>query len=184
MAHSWSGVRKQLEKDYLCDALKGRVRYHITRFHAAPDRYGRAAIYVDGKARLWASSFAYTVKGYDGLARRLKQAAGTPRRVWQNGGMLHDGANATIEKRVKGIAMARGHFEVSDLTEAIGVYLGQDIGASLASANPLVCMLAVLDRRVGKRTLQKLKGELEHQPPWLLWFYQLRLGAEGIGSGV
>jgi len=27
MGDSWSGVRKRLEQDLLCDALKGRLKY-------------------------------------------------------------------------------------------------------------------------------------------------------------
>jgi len=41
-------------------------------------------------------------------------------------------------------------------------------------------MFAVLDRRVGKRTLTKVKETIEEQPLWLKQFYQLRLAAEGI----
>ena len=56
--------------------------------------------------------------------------------------------------------------------------LAQDIQTSLASDNPIVRMFAVLDRRVGKRTLEKLKDEIDRQPEWLQYFYRLRLGAE------
>ena len=41
-------------------------------------------------------------------------------------------------------------------------------------------MLAVLDRRIGKRTLQKLHATLEEQPEWLRQFYVLRLKVENI----
>jgi len=44
----------------------------------------------------------------------------------------------------------------------------------------MVRLLAVLDRRVGKRTLEKLKDEVDKQPEWLKKFYLLRLEAEGI----
>ena len=29
MSKSWSGIRKQLEQDFLCDELKGRIGYFI-----------------------------------------------------------------------------------------------------------------------------------------------------------
>jgi len=41
-------------------------------------------------------------------------------------------------------------------------------------------MFAVLDRRIGKRTLEKLSGDVEAQPEWLRIFYNLRMQAEGI----
>jgi hypothetical protein len=39
-------------------------------------------------------------------------------------------------------------------------------------------MFAVLDRRLGKRTLEKIKLTLDTQPDWLKKFYVLRLNAE------
>lgn len=42
----------------------------------------------------------------------------------------------------------------------------------------MIRLLAVLDRRVGKRTLEKLKDERMKQPEWLRFFYDLRLKAE------
>jgi len=54
MAHykSWAGLRKQLEA-LLCDPLKGRVTYFLTRYHTVHNAYGRAAIRLDGKELLF-----------------------------------------------------------------------------------------------------------------------------------
>jgi len=38
----------------------------------------------------------------------------------------------------------------------------------------------ILDRRTGKRTLEKLKPTVDEQPEWLRYFYQLRLESEGL----
>ena len=35
---TWSGIRKKLEEDYLCPALRGRVRYFATTYRASHDR--------------------------------------------------------------------------------------------------------------------------------------------------
>lgn len=51
---------------------------------------------------------------------------------------------------------------------------------SWETVNPLVRMFAVLDRRVGKRTLEKLALCVDEQPAWLREFYLLRLEAEKI----
>lgn len=37
-----------------------------------------------------------------------------------------------------------------------------------------------MDRRIGKRTLQKLAKEVDIQPKWLQFFYKLRLNSENI----
>jgi len=54
------------------------------------------------------------------------------------------------------------------------------INKAVENINPLVRMFAVLDRRVGKRTLVKLKLSVDRQPEWLRYFYLLRLSAENI----
>lgn len=45
---SWSGLGKQLT-DNLCDALKNRITFFLTRYHSVHDSYDRAAIRLDGK---------------------------------------------------------------------------------------------------------------------------------------
>ena len=39
-------------------------------------------------------------------------------------------------------------------------------------------MLAILDRRVGKRSLSALRDTVSQQPEWLQNFYRLRMDAE------
>jgi len=63
MGDSWSGVRKRLEQDLLCDALKGRLKYFITKYNNAHDESGRVAIIVDGREIIQGDIFRY-YKGY------------------------------------------------------------------------------------------------------------------------
>nr|WP_244282095.1 hypothetical protein [Maledivibacter halophilus] len=41
-------------------------------------------------------------------------------------------------------------------------------------------LFSILDRRIGKRTLYKLKSEVNDQQEWLKQFYELRLDVENI----
>lgn len=43
---SWGYLNKQLA-DLLCDELKERVSYFLTRYHKVHNSYGRAAICLD-----------------------------------------------------------------------------------------------------------------------------------------
>ena len=45
---SWSGLNKWL-CECLCEELKDRITYFLTRYHKVHDSYGRAAILLDGK---------------------------------------------------------------------------------------------------------------------------------------
>jgi sigma-B regulation protein RsbU (phosphoserine phosphatase) len=50
---------------------------------------------------------------------------------------------------------------------------------ALVSDDPVVRLFAVLDRRIGKGTLESLARELYSQPEWLRPFFLLRMRAEG-----
>ena len=45
---SWSGLNKQLN-ECLCDSLRNRVSYFLTRYHKVHNSYGRASIKLDGR---------------------------------------------------------------------------------------------------------------------------------------
>ena len=82
---SWSGLNKQLS-DNLCDTLKSRIAFFLTRYHTVHDSYGRAAIRLDGKelvAFSWVEMYqqeadrserwkADRLKSYDEIVEVLK----------------------------------------------------------------------------------------------------------------
>lgn len=180
MTNSWSGLRKELEQDFLCNALKGRVQYFITHYRDAHDDYGRICIRVDGKEQLMGNPYAYGVKGYCALEMQLKREQEIPMREWSPKETLYAEENQAVEDKVKALTIENGDFAIYDITDAIRTYKTATIADSLSSENPLVRMFAVLDRRVGKRTLLKLATQIEEQPQWLQFFYMLRLDAETI----
>ncbi len=79
------------------------------------------------------------------------------------------------EKRRKGL------FEIKDVAEAMHLYLNvYSIEECLNWENPLTYLFAVMDRRVGKRTLIRIYQEKENKPKWIWRFLELRAEAEGI----
>lgn len=48
---SWSALNCQLSS-FLCDGLRGRVSYFLTRYHKVHNSYGRAAVRLDGWERI------------------------------------------------------------------------------------------------------------------------------------
>jgi hypothetical protein len=78
------------------------------------------------------------------------------------------------------LALNEGTFDQHYLYRAFQEFDNQSIEKSLSSENPLVRMFAILDRRVGKRTLVKLKDKVEKELEWLKPFYLLRFKAENI----
>ncbi|MBU5427656.1 hypothetical protein KQI41_14800 [Tissierella pigra] len=180
MGNSWSGLRRELENDYLCESLQGRVQYFVTHYHKAPDNYGRIAVRVDGKEVLMGNPYDYYVKGYVYKQHILKKEMGVQPRKWVGNETLNDKENKQVEDMVNEMAVNDGVFDIDDITSSIREYKNLDIKESINSANPLVRMLAVMDRRIGKRTLTKLKSEVDKQPEWLQFFYNLRLESENL----
>ena len=68
----------------------------------------------------------------------------------------------------------------ADFINSITIFLKTDIATSLHSDNYLLRIFAYMDRRVGKRTLVKIRDEVELLPDWVTQFYWIRCEADGI----
>lgn len=178
MSQSWSRIRKKLEQEFLCETLRGRVQYFFTIYHGAPDEAGRFAVRVDGK-EIWKAN-PFNEGAYDRIAKEIKQAGNIPRRKWDGNRILHDEENRAAEDAAVRAANDIGIASTWDVLGAVEMYMNMDIGEALCSENAMIRMLAILDRRVGKRTLSKMRRQYESGPQWLRQFYLLRLQAEGL----
>lgn len=78
------------------------------------------------------------------------------------------------------IVFENGGFDQYMFYQAFYKYDNQSIEKSLGSDNAIIKMLAIMDKRVGKRTLEKLSQHIVDQPEWLQFFYRLRIQAENI----
>ena len=160
----WGEVRKLLEQDLLCESLKGRVRYFSTRYRKAHDQGGRVCILVDGEEVL---SMPFETE-YEVHFEVEKRRAG------------NDKSKFELGKEVADEFHGRGTYDPFEFGLALDEFLSNQIRESLHSSNWLVRMLAVLDRRIGKRSLITIKGELYSLPEWLRYFYRLRLESEKL----
>lgn len=61
-------------------------------------------------------------------------------------------------------------------------YFNSPIELSLKSNDMLIKILCMLDRRVGKRTLRKMKESILEENTFVQDFYKLRCEAENIHS--
>lgn len=163
---SWSGMRKYLEEEMLADALKGRIRYGCTSY-AGMERECIFDIRIDGKQ---VKRFSWeTVNTYfnDNGLKTNKDPFGE-REQWEEYWTL-------LEKYS---VYDRDEYTDGEFCKALESYRSMDIQESIFSENPIIRMFAVLDRRIGKRTLNKLKNEIQNQPLWLQTFYELRISSE------
>lgn len=148
---SWKGMKKRLERDYLCEKLQGRVQYHCEVYPKWSDGSACFHVMLDG----------VTIKKFGFFASSARLG-------WPHG---HIGS----------IPMsARDEYSDEEFAESLAAYRNQPIADSLNSPNPIQRMFAIVDRRVGKRTLQRMAMNVNDQPEWLRTLYLARMAAENI----
>lgn len=157
---SWAELNKQLA-DLLCDDLKECLSYFLTRYHKVHNSYGRAAIRLD-KRELICFSWIEMYHQENDLNE-----------VWEETG-LWDYNDLNLKKKWD----VNATWYDMDFLSATTLFLQMPIMEALYSDNYIVKIFAILDRRIGKRTLRKIKedGAYQSYPSWIKQFYDLRLG--------
>lgn len=159
--HTWSKMRYKLENEYLADSLRGHIRYFATSYSKCPDHYGRAAILLDGQ-EIIKGSYLKRWSTDDLLPNELRT---------RHHGLMMDN-----------VAVKYGDFCQQCFYKAFNEFDNQGIEKSLESENMLIRIFAVLDRRVGKRKLEKMKLTIEDEPEMFQRFYSIRLKFEESGK--
>ena len=163
---SWSSTRKRLENEFLAPSLYGRISYFITRYHHAHDHAGRVAIRFDGEEVMKADYFN-KYNGMYGRFHRLNE--------------LYSGEDpAILWKRAILEAENAGEFDEKRFYTACNEFFSQSIEESLASERMIVRILAVFDRRTGKRRLREMLAEVNTKEPIFRAMLFIRAKAEGI----
>lgn len=163
---SWSALKKQMN-DLLCEPLKDRITYFYTRYHKERGSFGRATINLD-KAEIVA--FSWDI-GIDVQWEDEYAACNQNPDVDQ--AVIH---NTLMNEKW----MPQGTLCHRDFLDAVTTYLKVDVATALHSDNYILRIFAYMDRRVGKRTLVKIRDEVEALPEWVGQFYRIRCEAEGI----
>lgn len=161
---SWSGLKKQLS-ECLCDSLKDRVSYFLTRYHEVHDSYGRASIKLDGKELVVFSWID------------MRKQEGDTYERWKGTGMYDSDVLDLKDKWER-----EGTLSEWDFLQAATDFLQMTIADALISDNCLIRIFAILDRRVGRRTIKQIQeSELyKTYPEWVQQFYKLRFECEGF----
>ncbi len=158
---SWSNLKKQMN-DLLCDSLKDKITYFYTSYHEVHNAYGRATINY-GKREIAEFSWVEMYEQDQEITQLYKE-----------------GKNVSYGELKKEKWMSEAKLCEADFINSVTIYLKTDITSALNSENYLLRIFALIDRRVGKRTLLKIQGEVEKLPEWVKQFYRIRCEAEGI----
>lgn len=165
---SWSGMRKYLEHEMLAECLQGRIRYGCTTYKGMDD-CKVFEIYIDGRqVKRFSLETVNTYFINNGFKENTNPVGKTE--YWSEFWQLLDNTPLVL----------RTEYIDDEFCDALDKYRNQDVQISIRSDNPLVRMFAVLDRRIGRRTLSSIKASVKEQPHWLQQFYRLRLDLESI----
>lgn len=144
----WSKLKSRV-KNRICPELRDRVDFHLTSYRHSHDSADRVWITIDGETifscKYYLEARAEAEAFYAGLTRNQIKAA------------LRD-----VEIH-----------SPQDFGKAMRRYLDLSIGEALKSSDPLIRAFAIIDGRLGKRTLAKLEiSRSDHS--LVLAFYSLR----------
>jgi hypothetical protein len=145
----WSKLRFEL-KERLADNLKSRMDYHLTTYKNSRGYMGRAWITWDGKEILNFSN-QDTWKKYQSYSNELAETHY----------ISHEAIKET--ERTEEDIMEKGEFSKYDFSENAFIFLNLNVQEAIKSKNTILRALAVVDKRIGKRTLDELQKS-EHHP--------------------
>lgn len=158
---SWSNLKSQMN-DLLCDSLKNKISYFYTSYHEVHNAYGRATINFEKKEM---AAFSW-VEMYE--------------QEYEMSQLYQEGKKSSCAEMEKKKWMPEGKLCEIDFINSITIYLKTDVTSSLSSDNYLLRVFAYMDRRVGKRTLVRIKDDVENLPEWVKRFYRIRCEADGV----
>ena len=185
---SWSKLKKNLES-YLCPALDGRVEYSASSYRYLSDKSGTCYIKVERKNVLNMSDKTTLIKWYL-TEQEIKNDANIQIpisneemeavRKESNGRVPEDRLQVIARSRklsayAKELLSAQSSLTKSNFIVVANQFLSSSIEESLESNDILLNVLALMDRRVGKKRILNMSEKMKLKHPIVQYFYQLRL---------
>jgi len=160
----WSKLRSNV-KSLICEELRSRVDFHVTRYHGRRSTRARTGeVTVDGRPVLGLSYDRFCRESDGWFASIL---GGQKWGIWAG--------PSSAETQWSEHQSDQIH-PPQQLGDAMRAYLNMPIEEAIASLNPFIRSLAIIDRRVGRGTIEGLEvGEGDHF--LVREFYRLRVQA-------
>lgn len=184
---SWSKLKQQLES-FLSPALHGRVEYRATSYRYLPDKSGTCYLAVDKKNVLNMSDTTGSIRWYqteqdikndpDILIPVDNEEIEAVRK--ETKGTVPEDRLQVIARSRKSSALAKellsaqSSLSKSNFTVVATTFLSIPIEESLESHDILLNILALVDRRVGKKRILNMAEKIKVKHPVVQYFYELR----------
>ncbi len=185
---AWSKM-KQLLESFLCPALYGRVEYRATSYRYLPDKAGLCYIAVDKKNIFNMSDITTSIRWYQ-TEQEIKNDPDIhiPINNEEIEGVRKDtkgivpedrleviARNRKISEYAKELISAQSALSKSNFNVVAHKFLSISIEESIESNDILLNVLALVDRRVGKKRLLNMAEKMKLKHPIVQYFYELRL---------
>lgn len=184
---SWSKLKQQLES-FLCPALVGRFEYRATSYRYLPDKAGQCYIAVDKKNVLNMSDTTASISWYQteleikndpDLQIPITNEEIEALRIDTKGLVPEDRLKVIARSRkISGLAKellsAQSSLSKSNFTVVATKFLSTSIEESIESNDILLNILALVDRRVGKKRIINMTEMMKLKHPSVQYFYELR----------
>ncbi|WP_339320392.1 hypothetical protein [Paenibacillus sp. FSL R10-2734] len=184
---SWSKLKQQLES-FLCPALYGRVEYRATSYRYLLDKSGICYIAVDKKNVLNMSDINNSIRWYQ-TEQEIKNDSDLqiPISNEEIEAVRKDTKGTVPEDRLIIIARSRkisvlakelltvqASLNKSNFIVVANKFLSTSIEECLESNDILLNILALVDRRVGKKRILNMSEKMKLKHPIVQYFYELR----------
>lgn len=187
---AWSKT-KQLLESFLSPSLQGRVEYRATSYRYLPDKAGQCYITVDKKEIFNMNNAAAMIRWYQTeqeikndpeIQIPLSEEDIAVIRTESKGTVPEDrlriiARNRKISEYAKELLAAQTALSKSDFYTAANKFLSISIEESLESKDILLNVLALIDRRLGKKRLLSMSDKIKLKHPVVQYFYGLRVNA-------
>lgn len=181
--NSWHKLKKRLETEFLADSLKGHITYFRTMFtpQSRQDKQdnfytGIMNIKYDNEVIFTADNKTYFEKNYHKKDGNIFESPNNYRD--KNKKITNYNIDAVKNNQIESAIDNAVYYK--DFREYLDIYINMSINDALYNENPVYRMLAILDHRVGKRTLNKLLETYHNEPKWLQKIYEIRFRSEDI----
>jgi hypothetical protein len=185
---AWSKT-KQLLESFLCPALYGRVEYRATSYRYLPDKAGQCYISADKKNVFNMSDAATLMKWYQTEQEiksdpdiqipisdeEIEAVRNDTKGTVPEDRLIVIARNRKISEHAKKLLSEQSALSKSDFNTAANKFLSISIEESLESNDILLNVLALVDRRVGKKRLISMSCKMKLKHPIVQYFYELRL---------
>lgn len=162
----WSKLRMRV-RALICPGLRDRIDFHVTRYREAT-HFGTEA---------WVTLDREKIFGAGHYHRFMPECVEWYRRVPNLDSLPYPPVGLEpVRREIEATLDAQQTHHTDQLVGAMRAYLDMPARAALQSENPFLRALAIIDGRVGRRTLGRLEvNESEHS--LVRRFYELRVTA-------